>query len=380
VVVDDTPPALTLDVGTPRYEGADTFVTSATPFTVTASDGGAMPVGVASLEYATDGGSWTPYATPFTLTGPDGAKLVEYRAADFLGHTATGQLAVVLDDTPPAIVVEVGQPKHAGTELFVTSTTPFTLSASDGGVDPVGLATIEYRAGTGPWIPYGTPFALSGPDGPKAVAYRATDLLGNTCAGQIDVVLDDTPPVTTPSHGDGAYPSGTALGFTAADAGSGVARTEVRVDGGAWATYAAPLELADGPHEIRFRSVDQVNNTEAERLLSVATSGEPPPPIPPEPNRKLLVAVVFASLLVLVGAWSARRVPWPSGPRRTVRAFALIALPFVLAEAGTGVVSLLTGLLSIPPILGLGTAVDLGILVAGVAVLVYRVRKWTPPE
>lgn len=66
--------------------------------------------------------------------------------------------------------------------------------------------------------------------------------------------------------------------------------------------------------------------------------------------------------------------------RRTLRAFAITALPFVLAEVATGVVSLFTSLLAIPPLVGPGTVEDLGILIAGVAVAVHRVRKWTPPR
>ena len=68
-----------------------------------------------------------------------------------------------------------------------------------------------------------------------------------------------------------------------------------------------------------------------------------------------------------------RRAPWRGGKggRAALKAFALTALPFVLLEAATGVVSLATGLLSIPPMLGIGTAVDSAILVAGLAVALY---------
>jgi len=56
-----------------------------------------------------------------------------------------------------------------------------------------------------------------------------------------------------------------------------------------------------------------------------------------------------------------------------VKASAITSMPFVLAEAGTGVVSLLTGLLSIPPLLGAGTAIDLAILTAGLAISLLRI-------
>jgi hypothetical protein len=63
-----------------------------------------------------------------------------------------------------------------------------------------------------------------------------------------------------------------------------------------------------------------------------------------------------------------------------LRAFVLAALPIIVVEAATGVLSLLTGLLTIPPLVGAGTAVDSAILVAGIALSAYRVRKSKPPK
>jgi hypothetical protein len=156
------------------------------------------------------------------------------------------------------------------------------------------------------------------------------------------------------------------------DAGSGVARTEIRVDRGTWTPYTGPLVLALGDHTIGFRSVDRLNNTEEERTLSVTIAGAPPVP---ETNWKPLVALMFSIILVLIGAGSARRAPWPTGSRRRLRAFFFVVFPFVAAEGTTGLVSLMTGLLAIPPLLGAGTAIDIAILGAGVTVSLFRI--WT---
>jgi hypothetical protein len=284
---------------------------------------------------------------------------------------------VIVDDTPPVSSASVGEPRYAGNELFVTSSTQIAVSAEDPGPMPVGLASREYRIRGGPWTAYAGPFALPAPDGARRVEYAATDGLGNRASGALNLVIDDTPPVTMPSRGDGRYPPRTTFAFTATDGGSGVDRIEVRIGGEAWATYTAALALTEGVHTIAFRSVDRLNNTEAERTLSVTIEGTPPPV--PEPNWKPLVAAAFSAILALVGIQSARRAPANVGSRPRVRAFVLAALPFLVIEASTGIVSLLTGWLSIPPILGLGTAVDVAILVAGVGVLVRRVRKGTPP-
>lgn len=107
--------------------------------------------------------------------------------------------------------------------------------------------------------------------------------------------------------------------------------------------------------------------------------GVPTGALPRETNWKPPIAAAFAFVLALAGAWSSRRRPWKGGAGRKA-AFALTSLPFVLAEAATGVVSLLTGLLVIPPLLGWGMAVDAGILLAGVVASSFRVHKWTPPS
>ena len=376
VLVDDTPPATTLAVGEPKHMSAQTFVTSSTPVSLSAVDGGVNPVGIAFIECRVDTGSWIPHAAPFVLAG-EGTHLVEYRSGDLLGNVETTLAATfVVDDTSPSLELDLGTPRYDGTETYVTSATPLSIAATDGGPVPVGVASLEYRL-TGSWTPYAGAFVLDGPDGARAVQARATDLLGNAFGRDLELVLDNTPPTTTPSRGDGAYPAGTTFGFTATDGGSGVSRTEVLVDRGAWMAYAAPLTFAPGVHTIGFRSVDNLNNTEAELALSVTIEGAPLPV--PEPNWKPPVAAAFSAILVLVGIQSARRVPANVGSRPRVRAFVLAALPFIVIEASTGIVSLLTGWLSIPPILGLGTAVDVAILVAGVAILARRVRKRTPP-
>jgi hypothetical protein len=61
-----------------------------------------------------------------------------------------------------------------------------------------------------------------------------------------------------------------------------------------------------------------------------------------------------------------------------VKAFLLTSMPFVLAEAATGMASFLTGQLSMPPSIGAGTAVDLAILTAGMIVAILRIARTKP--
>jgi hypothetical protein len=99
-------------------------------------------------------------------------------------------------------------------------------------------------------------------------------------------------------------------------------------------------------------------------------------------NYKPVVALIFAIILFVAGVWSSKRRPWKGGKDRraaVMKASAITSMPFVLAEAATGVVSFLTGQLSIPPPIGVGTVVDVTILVAGLLVALSRARKTRQP-
>lgn len=102
-----------------------------------------------------------------------------------------------------------------------------------------------------------------------------------------------------------------------------------------------------------------------------------PPIISAKANFKPLVALAFAVILAAVGYRSSRKRPWNGGKDRmaVAKAFAIMTMPFVFAETMTGIVSLLTGQLSIPPAVGIGTALDLAILIVGVMAPLIRLAK-----
>ena len=52
--------------------------------------------------------------------------------------------------------------------------------------------------------------------------------------------------------------------------GSGIDKTEYKVDGGAFATYSAPIAVTTaGTHTIEYRSIDKNDNVEATKTLTV---------------------------------------------------------------------------------------------------------------
>jgi len=154
-----------------------------------------------------------------------------------------------------------------------------------------------------------------------------------------------------------------------------------RTDGGSWIAYTGGFTLSEGVHNISYYSNDMLNNTEGEKWLVVTVTGQPPP-TEVAVNYKPIVALLFAIVLAAVGLWASKKRPWKGGKDKTAaaKAFMSTSMPFVLAEAATGVMSLATGLLSIPPLLGTGMAVDVVILVAGLGVAGVRAIREKPPQ
>lgn len=149
---------------------------------------------------------------------------------------------------------------------FVTAP-GFTLGATDEGSTVAGT---EYRIDAGTWTAYTGPVSLTG-DGRHQVEYRSTDTAGNTEAAHVvDVSVDSVAPAST------ATVSGPTVTLTATDATSGVQRTEVRVDSGAWQAYTGPVTVTgEGRHTVGYRSVDVAGNVEADRSVEVVVDGPP---------------------------------------------------------------------------------------------------------
>ena len=133
-------------------------------------------------------------------------------------------------------------------------------------------------------------------------------------------------------------------------------------------SYAAP-----GLYVVKLTVTDDDGNVSTASVTIEITSMPPSA----EANYKPLVAVIFAVVLLVAGLWSSKKKPWKGGKDRmaVAKAFAITSLPLILAEAGTGIVSFVTGEPRIPPFVGVGTAVDLAILIAGLVVALLRALR-----
>jgi hypothetical protein len=406
LVVDDTPPASTFHVGMPSFVSGGTWITSSTDLAITAVESAAAnatftmrwqnltvynePInggepfpdylaranltvareiwpGLASVTFLLSGrGCFDVDLGVFLDADGDGSR----QASELVGYGGgpTSEESVVLNRPAPGsyiIAIAGYDVPPSGCFIDIEVVQDFGGSASS------GLSNITNRVfSLGSWtIPhqYSGPFRIHG-DGVAYVEYYSVDNVTNAeTTLNATLHVDDTPPVTTISP---------AAPFTlaATDSGCGVNVTMYRIDGGNWTVYTGGFTLPEGEHTIYYYSIDNLSNAEQERSLVVR------PTIEVAANYKPIVALIFMVILAVAGIWSSKRRPWKGGKDKmaVTKAFVISSLPFVLAETVTGVISLATGQLSIPPLLGAGTAVDLAILIVGVAVAFYRTTKAAP--
>jgi hypothetical protein len=152
-------------------------------------------------------------------------------------------------------------------------------------------------------------------------------------------------------------------------------------------TYDATADLfeyssnfgIEGTYTFAILAIDPEGNSDEAEGEFVMISESPHP----EFNWKPIIALIFTIVLLLAGFVAAIRRPVKfSGILKRDRrnTFLLGVLPFAIAEMVTGIVSALTGALAIPPIIGVGLAVDLAILIAGLLAAVIILKKGVSPE
>lgn len=415
VAVDNTPPTSGMAIGEPSFMAEDTWIRSSTPLTLTANEPSLNTSVVTEvrdinvyLEPFGDNETFEEYlarsnhtvykeiwpdleSVTFHVWGscPDVDLGVFYDANDD-GERQVSELVDYDADADGDETVTIESPDSGP---YIISIAGFTVQPGGclvdvdiiqtfGGEASSGLGGIQYRVWSGGqwtgWSDYATSFPI--PDeGPAYVEFLGFDNLGNTeSAHNQTLIVDDTPPHSTgqtTARTDGGYD----VLLTFQDDGCGVDVSYYRFTGDDQWDSSTLLEVSlnitsPGNYTIEYYAIDNLGNVENVRSLTVVIKESPPPPTD---NWKPLVAAIFAIVLVILGLWASRRRPWKNdkSTKAVAKTFALISMPFVLAEVVTGVVSYLTGLLSIPPAIGAGTFVDLAILLSGIFVAVYYSMK-----
>jgi hypothetical protein len=235
--------------------GGDGWYRTAVTVALTATDKGS---GVEGVQVRTDGGNWTAYSAPFTLS-TDGLHTVEYQATDVVGNTEPASNASFLIDTQAPFVTHEVTGSLASSGWYVSP-----ASVSIGPIGPDGsLARIEYQVDDGIWVTYTAPFVVG--EGRHVIRYQAHYAQGNL--GPIDSVwidVDSTAPTVEAATFLDPIPPDAKISWTGSDAGSGILRYEISIDGSPFAPYGN-LTSASGPwregsHVLVVRAFDAAGN------------------------------------------------------------------------------------------------------------------------
>ncbi len=246
-----------------------------------------ISVGDANLEKAETLLNGSAYTSGTVITAENNYEL-RVQAVDKAGNSSSDTYTFSIDKTKPTSTVSIGAPKFEnGGVVYIAGVTPFTINGNDAGTVLSGVEKLEYRTNNSLWNGYQTSVTLAGlNDGPVTLDYRAVDKATNIeDFHTLAVILDATPPQTTLSTGDPKFTDASGMTYVtqntvftlaAADALSGVALTEYRVDSGAW-TASAPFTVpSEGTHTILYRSKDNLGNSEADKTLTAMTDNTAP--------------------------------------------------------------------------------------------------------
>ncbi len=265
VLVDTTPPETADDI-------ADGWATTdPVSVTLTVTEGGSGMGGIAHTEYKLDDEDWTRGST--VVVAGEGVHELRYRSADAAGNQEEEHVREVRIDTSAPVTTVSGVPPD-------WSRTPVTLEAT--ATDPIsGVASTSFSTDGGRSWTAATSVTIAA-EGTTTVLWRSEDVAGNVeAAHSVQVRIDSIAPETVDDIPDGWVRAPSLLvTLTARDGGSGMdgrAWTEYRLDGAlAWTRGASLLVKGEGVHTLRYRSVDDAGNREAERVSSVRIDSVPP--------------------------------------------------------------------------------------------------------
>jgi LmbE family N-acetylglucosaminyl deacetylase len=274
----DSPPAGTLAVN----GGAAYTATTAVTLNNAVSDSTAL-----QMRFSNDGSTWSawePYAATkdWTLSSGDGAKTVSAQFKDAAANVLPLSDTITLDSTLPtgSFAIDAG--------ALYTNTTAATLDCAV--TAPTGVTGMRFRNGTDAWSawePYAASrsWTLPAGDGTKTVAAEFKNAAGNVFATTDEITLDTTPPTVSDDAGAAWHRIAVVtVGLSAADGGSGLAKTQYRLQGGGtWldATGNAFTVSGNTDRRYEYRALDNAGNASSIGTCTVRIDVTKPQPKAP---------------------------------------------------------------------------------------------------
>jgi hypothetical protein len=216
--VDITAPTLTKNLA--GTAGSNGWYTSNVEVTLTGSDTGGS--GLASVEYRLNGGDWTTYTAPFTIS-TEGENTLEHRATDNAGNVyVLDAQTIKIDKTAPTTSLTIGTPNSGTDPTYISTTTTFTLSASDStsGVDYIQYQFTTHGGSLGSWQTYSISFTAPG-TGSYDLYYRSVDKAGNVETAKKVWVMVGATKLTYTGATSGQYSDPVTVSATLIDLATG---------------------------------------------------------------------------------------------------------------------------------------------------------------
>lgn len=218
---------------------------------------------VTNTYYRLNNGTPVTYLGPFNIT-TEGTTTVSYYSTDSLGIKETEQFTnVKIDKKAPKVMGKVLTDPVANGWYTGTVTINFTATdALSGVVNVTADQTISVN-------------------GITPVTGSAYDLAGNVGNMEIDVKVDNEPPVTSiylsgTAGSNGWYTTDVRVNFSARDGESGVKNTEYSLDGGVWKPAIPFIISKEGATTVYYRSTDAVGNVEEVNTQIIKIDGTAP--------------------------------------------------------------------------------------------------------
>ena len=275
IVAHDAPVTSAAVLPTP----VDGNVTGPATVTLSATENGG---GVAKTEFNVDGGAFQEYTGPFTVSGFS-AHTVEYRSTNRDGAVEeTKQVSFTIIGHAAPVTTASVQPEPVNGKI-TGGPAKVLLAATDSGSD---VTATEFKLDGGAFQPYTGSIAVSG-FRTHTVEYHSTNADGvveATKQVEFTIVPHDAPVTSAsilPQPAGGKVTGSATLVLAATENGGGVARTEFKLDAGAFQPYVGPITVSTlGDHTINYRSTNRDEVVEATKEIKFTVVAPPPPPAP----------------------------------------------------------------------------------------------------
>ncbi|OPY34463.1 MAG: Fibronectin type III domain protein [Methanomassiliicoccales archaeon PtaU1.Bin124] len=218
--------------------------------------------GVGNIQYNLDNAGWTAYSSPIDAGSAYQVHTLLYRAIDNAGNTEASHSISLGTADVTAPITGLAVQGSAGSNGWYLGTCIVSLVGTDG---ESGVYQTWYALDSGSWVLYSTTISLT-ESGAHVVSFYSVDKAGNVEATVTRTVqIDNTVPTSEASILE------STVSITAADATSGIAKIEYRMDGGELTVYSGTIIISDPTvsHSLVYRSTDMAGNVEAEHTLII---------------------------------------------------------------------------------------------------------------